>query len=369
MNILVDFTQIPINKVGVGVYAVQTFSRIIEQDVDNRYFFVVQDDDDELCDFKAVNLKVIKIKSKIFRNFICRGVLEQLYLPYLKLRFKINIIHSLHYSFPLFSLGAKRVVTLHDMTFFLYPKLHVRIKRMYFRFFISLSTKLSSRIIAVSESTANDVFSYFPNIVKNKVVSIPLACQIPLYIAPSSIPSPYISFIGTLEPRKNIDSLINAFSKLIEHSQFSEYKLVIVGKKGWYFDSIFELIECLGLENKIILTGFVSDNEKFSILKSSNLFVYPSYYEGFGLPVLEALSVGVPTITSNISSLPEVAGPDSVLVDPNSVEQIYLAMERVLSDIDLQQTMKAKGLKYAHKFSWNNTSNRTIQLYNTLANK
>lgn len=367
MKILIDFTQIPKEKVGVGVYALQTFKRIIAKDKENCYYFVVQNDDVEFQSICADNLNIVLVKSNLFRHFILRLLLEHLYLPFLILKYKIDVVHSLHYSFPLVSFGAKRVVTLHDMTFYLYPYLHTRIKRYYFRFFIWLSTRYVNKIISVSESTKSDLISQFPQINMTKVVSIPLACEYPVNIRKRvSYKKPYIAFIGTLEPRKNVSRLIEAFAKVVSDERFSQYSLLIVGKKGWYYQSIFDTVKRLNLSDKILFPGFVTDEEKFSILNSASLFVYPSLYEGFGLPVLEALSLGVPTITSNVSSMPEVAGEAAKLINPNSVDELQYAMTEILSSLQLQTQMKIWGVAQSKFFSWENTANKTIDLYNSL---
>lgn len=361
-KILIDLTQIPINKVGVGVYALQTFYRIITQDKQNQYYLVIQDDDQDLLEIFTNSSQVIRVHSKLFRHFPLRILLEQIYLPWLILRHKIDIIHSLHYSFPFFSFHAKRVVTIHDMTFFLFPNLHTKIKRFYFQKFIQLSTRFVDQIICVSESTACDLKTLFPKI-KPKIISvIPLACSLPKNIQPSPYKNPYITFIGTLEPRKNIETLIKAFAL----GKFDQYKLIIVGKKGWFYKDIFRLTHQLGLEDKIIFTGFVTEDQKFAILRSASLFVYPSLYEGFGLPVLEALSLNVPTITSNISSLPEIAGNAAILVDPHSVKDLNNAMHEILDDEKSRSVLLSRAQTQAAKFNWDKTAAQTIKVYNSL---
>ena len=362
MNILIDLTQIPQNKVGVGVYAVETFQRVVRQDTINHYLLVIQDDDEVLRQlFVETNATIIPVSGRIFRRMPCRVIMEQFYFPWLILKYKIDIVHSLHYSFPLIHFRAKRVVTLHDMTFFLFPEVHEKIKRIYFRWFIAQAVRRVDKIICVSDSTASDLMKYFPHLSKQKVEIIKLACSVPARIKQSPFPSPYIAFIGTLEPRKNINLLIEAFANANLH----DYKLVIVGKKGWFYQEIFDLVQTYRLKNQVIFTGFVSDEQKFAILKSATLFVYPSIYEGFGLPVLEALTLGIPTITSNVSSKPEVAGQAAELVNPNSVAELTQAMIELVRDKRLQNELTLKGKQQAAKFSWNNTALQTQKLYMT----
>ena len=371
MNILIDFTQIPKQKVGVGVYALETFKRLFKNSSGHNYFCLVQNDDEELITiFGSYN--ILKVKSTLCRNFLCRFILEQSYIPYLCKKYDIDIIHSLHYSFPIcVPKKTKRVVTIHDLTFFIYPKLHVFVKRYYFRFFIKLACRNVNSVICVSNSTKEDLFKYVKHI-NAAVEVIPLAATIPqinfedICITKSKfrIKDKYILFIGTLEPRKNIVTLIKAYAK--SNKVNSQYQLVIVGKKGWYYQEIFDLLNLLQLNDKVVLTGFVSSTEKFALLSSASLFVYPSIYEGFGLPVLESLGLGIPTITSNISSLPEVAGEAAILIDPTSVEILCHAINTCLFDGETIEFLKRESIKQFGKFSWEETAKKTIQVYTNL---
>ena len=366
-NILIDFSQIPIQKVGVGVYASETFKLIVNNDKFNNYFAIIQDDDDELQKVLS-GCKIIKVNSKIYRKFLFRLFLEQIYIPFICSKYNINIVHSLHYSFPIFlSKKIKRIVTVHDLTFFIYPELHTFIKRYYFRFFTKLSCILSDQIICVSESTKNDLLKIIPNI-KSKIDVVPLAVDIPQYKALNikekfNINKKYILFIGTLEPRKNIVRLIKAYSKIEKNN---EYQLVIVGKKGWFYDEIFKVVNDLSISEKVIFTGFVTIEEKFSLISQSSIFIYPSLYEGFGLPVLEAISLGIPTITSNISSMPEVVENSAIKVNPYSIDEIKNAINNLINNKDLRDLLSLKGKQQALKFSWKITADKTINVYNSI---
>lgn len=370
MNILIDLTQIPKQKVGVGVYAVETFKRVSESTIYKYYFLIQDDDEDMVVIFEHKN--VIKVKSRVCRNFFFRFFFEQFFIPYICRKYRIDILHSLHYSFPLFtSKHLKKVVTIHDLTFFIYPHLHTVIKRYYFRFFTQLACKYADSIICVSNSTKNDLFKYVKN-VNAEISVIPLAANLPIIDQQIvqdvkekfGVKDQYLLFIGTLEPRKNITTLIQAYSNSCAVKK--HYQLVIVGKKGWYYHEIFDLLKQLKLDEKVILTGFVSSTEKFALLSSATLFVYPSIYEGFGLPVLEALGYGLPVITSNISSLPEVAGEAAILINPSSVSDLTYAIELCLSDRFSIDSLKEKAGKQFEKFSWENTALETEKIYTNL---
>jgi glycosyltransferase involved in cell wall biosynthesis len=374
MNILLDYSQIPKQKVGVGVYAENLLKNICKYDKKNKYFVLIQNDEalEGVPHFESMTF--IRLPNKIFRIFAFRLLMEQFYIPFLVLRKNINLVHSLHYSFPLFTFKAKKVVTIHDLTFFLYPELHEPFKRFYFRFFIRLSVYLCDKIICVSESTKKDLVSRFSRS-SNKIEVIPLGndnrfCvnldrnEIVRVKKKHNISNEYILFIGTLEPRKNIINLIHAFYKI--HKIEKKYQLVIVGKKGWYFQSIFDLVTKYNLSDSIIFTGFIDEEEKPFIISGAKIFVYPSIYEGFGIPVLESIACGVPTITSNISSLPEVVGDAALLIDPLDETSIFQAINELLNNTALRNDLITKSLTQAKKFSWENTTLKTINRYLTV---
>lgn len=375
MKILIDFTQIPLKKVGVGVYAMSLLREINKIRPGQEYYVVVLNDDVEVIELleESKFFKIIYL-NKIFRKLIFRFAFEQLCLPLLALKNKIDVIHSLHYSFPILPIKAKKVVTLHDMTFFLYPEFHKKLNLWFFTKMIKMSIRHCERIICVSEATKADVFKTL-NVkekYRDKFVVAPLGAEyrLPVQYDKESlnilskhnlVPNKFLLFIGTIEPRKNIKSILLAYSKLPNVN--SEYSLVIVGKKGWHYDEVYKTLEELQMGNKIIFTDFVTENEKNVLLSNCYLFLYPSFYEGFGIPVLEAMSFGIPTITSNISSMPEVAGDAAILINPHSVEEISSAINLLVQDTTLYKSMQDKSLVQAKKFTWNKMTLSTIKCY------
>lgn len=371
MNVLIDYSQIPIQKVGVGVYAYNLIKQVSVLDNTNKYFVLIQDDDDTLELFSNEFIHLIKVNHKIFRHFFLRFLLEQLYIPYLVIRKKISKVHSLHYSFPLLRFNAKRVVTIHDLTFFLMPEVHLRFKRLYFRTFIKLARFLDCEIICVSHSTKRDLIK-ITKVSSERCTIIPLGKsdifhnrysinEIRITKKKYKIEENYFLFIGTIEPRKNIITLIKAFYEF--NKLFTNYSLVIVGKKGWYYEEIFKLIDQLCIREKIIFTGFVFEEEKPLLLNGSQAFIYPSLYEGFGIPILEAMACGTPVITANLSSMPEVAGDAGILINPENSNELFKAMVQVIGNPSVAENMKNAGLIQSDKFSWEKTAKQTITLY------
>lgn len=332
MKIAIDLTQIPANKTGIGIYAVNMIREMFRLNNDSAKFhfvFFVQDDDNELLELVdgQPHTTLVPIKNKRFRKLIFRFFFEQFILPSKCRKLKVDLIFSTHYMMPYFT-RAKRVVAFHDMTFYLFPQLHRKVKLLYFKALIPLSVKKCDAMITVSEATKQDVLKRFPALPPDKMEVIHHGVVPFLKIGgflPSDClgkyglePQRYFLFVGTLEPRKNIAGLIKAFHHLRQSGEegVKQYRLVIVGKKGWFWEEIFETVQTLQLEDVVVFTGYASEEEKQVLLLNAFLFLYPSFYEGFGIPILEAMASGIPVITGNTSALPEVAGDAGILVPP-----------------------------------------------------
>ena len=377
MNILIDASQFPLEKTGVGVYAVNLIRAIISADNRNRYTIVIQDDEQAFDDVCDSNARLLRYPAGVYRKFIFRFFLEQVVIPYLVLKQQIDVVHSLHYSFPLLVFGRKRVVTIHDMTFFKFPEAHVRLKVFYFRLFILLAAKLADFMITDSASTRRDFIARTganPAAVKTIHLGRPSFTRSSEAAARESnvrkrlgISDNFILFVGTMEPRKNLFRLILSFARLLTDGK--PYQLVILGKKGWGYHSVFRLIEELKIADHVIFTGYLNETDKLLLMKKATLFVYPSLYEGFGLPLLEALSSGVPAVTSNVSSLPEIAGESAILVDPYDTYAIYNAIKKLLSDEKLRARLTEKAKIQAKKFSWQTAALQTMKIYEAVTLK
>jgi len=176
-----------------------------------------------------------------------------------------------------------------------------------------------------------------------------------------SVETPYILYVGALESRKNLPRLLEAYTLLRQWS--TGWRLVIVGARKWKSSPIFETVQRLQLESHVTFTGYVADEHLPALYAGADLFAFPSLYEGFGLPVLEAMACGTPVVTSNSSSLPEVAGDAALLVDPYNVDEIAAAMRRILEDTNLAQELRMHGLARAAQFTWERTARETIEVY------
>ncbi len=372
-NILIDLTQIPSVKTGVAIYAKGYLSKL--KDTENQYYLLIQKDETDYDVYQNSNISLIRLKSKLFRNIFLRTLIEQLYIPYLSIKLKINIVHSMHYSFP-FLLFCKRLISVHDMTFFLYPEYHLKVKVLYFRFFIRLIPYFAHKIVFVSKSTQNDFLRYFPNTKKSKIIQIYVGIDNDVNIRDKDVNDvlsknslehkKYILFIGTIEPRKNLAGLLSAFSKYCMHND--NINLAIIGMIGWKYDNHFKDLDSSVLK-RIKMLGYVSEVEKSIILSNSLIFIYPSFYEGFGIPILEAMINRVPVITSNISSMPEVIGDTGILIEPTKEESITDAMIKLTNNSELRKDLISRAEKRSKLFSGENACKQYIDLYNRIINE
>ena len=276
---------------------------------------------------------------------------------------------------PSFKFFTPCIIVVHDLVSFLPKNKKHNVKaRIIEKIFLKLACKRAKYIVAISQSTKNDLTSFLKiKSDKIKVIYPSYSSKFKLnknYVLSGALnkynlPKNFILFIGTLEPRKNIITLIEAFHDLIVNYKITEYKLVVVGKKGWHYEDIFKKVEELNLKSKIIFTGYVRGKDLSFLYCAAICFVYPSLHEGFGLPVLEAMACGCPVVASNVSSLPEVAGEAAFLFNPYSSKELSNALNGILTDYSLRSKMKQAGLEQVQKFSWTRTAQSIIKLWNT----
>ncbi|WP_051978618.1 glycosyltransferase family 4 protein [Edaphobacter aggregans] len=372
MNVLINATVIARKRAGVGVYAENLIRELVSAKRDAHLFILALSDDEDLDYSDHSNVTMIWAPAKIFRILPLRFVLlEQLILPFLLWKHKIDVVHSLHYSFPLIRFTSKTVVTIHDMTFFSMPEVHVPLKTFIFRRFIKASARWVDSLIFVSRSAEHDYRERFgqprgsTSVIHHGKSDLFVPSTDPTLIADLlsrySLPASFILFVGTIEPRKNLLRLVNAFATIAASN--SNTSLVVAGMKGWLYDEIFENVRRLNLESRVLFTGFVAERDKPTLLAAAAVFAYPSLYEGFGIPVLEALACGTPTVTSNTSSLPEVAGTAALMVDPHNTKEIAAALDRLLNDQTLRAALREASLHQAAKFTWPKAAQQTLDVY------
>lgn len=353
----------------MGRYIVELVNRLPRDDPQNTYCFYVSQKNKSYFSFTEKNI-IIKTISPLWYFPFLKILWEQIFLPFSLWRNNIQVYHSTGFTLPFFKpKKIKHVVTIADMTFFSHSIYHIWWKVWYFRYMIPYALKKADRVITISESTKEDILKMI-KISSKKIKSIYLGVD--AHLTPQkergqqkrlekySITRPYILFVGMLEPRKNIMGLIRAYAQVKEKDS---HHLVLVGKKGWKYEDIFMTVKELGLQNMVHFLGYVPDEDLSSLYSSATCFVYPSFYEGFGIPVLEAMACGCPVITSNNSSMKEIAGNAAVLIDPENKEAIADAIELVISNKKEQERMRKAGLLHVKKFRWETMAQETKNLY------
>ncbi len=288
-----------------------------------------------------------------------------------------SIFHGTNYAvYP--CQKSLKAMSIYDITFIKYPDYVNSIVRTYTER-VKQSLKWTDLVITISESSKKDIVEYL-NVDPDRIYVTPLASRYyPSYLDKHPVDrlastvnynfsQPYILFVSTIEPRKNIIALISAFNQLKQKHKIDQH-LILIGQKGWKYEKIFAEIERSPWKDHIHHLNYLSDEEVALFYSKADVFVYPSHYEGFGLPVLEAMTLGAPVVTSHTSSLPEVAGDAALLIDPNDASHLAEAMLRVISDSQLRQELIEKGKNRSKLFSWEKTAQATLQVYRDLMTK
>ncbi len=283
---------------------------------------------------------------------------------------KFDLYHETNYIPMRFN--GPTVVTIHDLSFYLYPETHPkeRIRYMERYFYPRLSSV--SHFITVSEAIKLEMIKHL-GIPEEKITVTLEGVDEGFKPVPSDVlnlalhkyglkPGSYILYVGTLEPRKNIISLLQAYARLPELLK-KDYPLVLAGGAGWLIENLDVEIQNLGLRTNIIKTGYVPKEDLPSLYSGATIFVYPSLYEGFGLPPLEAMACGAPVITSNVSSLPEVVGDAGVQVHPEDVEKMAVEMEALFTNAPRRRLLSTMGLERSKHFTWEKCASKTIEVY------
>lgn len=385
MRIGIDATALPSRPVGAGNYIIQLIRAMAGRNMDDESI----PDGNQL---KGLNLVVFVQRSRLellnveetpnlhlivtpdLSPFM-RLIWEQISFPMLANNQRLDLLHSLHYTMPV-AYPGRTVVTFHDMTFFLYPHHHTLPKRFFFRFFIRLSARKAVALIADSESTRQDTIRLV-GVSPGKIFTAPLGVtqefrQIPDKTIHQQVrqkyqlPEHFMLFVGTIEPRKNLPILLQAYASVAD--QMQHHHLVVVGPKGWMVEAISRQTGQLSISDKVNFTGYVEQDDLPLIYNLADVFIYPSAYEGFGLPVLEAMACGTPVITSNVSSMPEIVGEAGVLIAPNNTHALAQAMVELINDPIARQRLSIKGQERAAAFSWKRTAEKTIAVYRHVLN-
>lgn len=376
MNIGIDIRPLMTGaRTGVGEYTFELLNAIFQADKTNRYFLFYNSYSDvsqNIPRWTQDNVKYIYTRwpNKLFNSLVMLGIIKLDRLIARKINAPLDYFFAPNINYISLSKQVKFILTIHDLSYEFFPEFYTPKTRLWHR--IIGPKKLcrrSDRILVPSENTKLDIVNHF-HISPEKISVIypglsstfvlPDANQIFDLRKKYNLPEKFILFLGTIEPRKNIIGIIEAFEKFCESST-APCNLIIAGASGWKNQSIYKRAQNSPAKNKIQFIGYVTLAEKPALYASAALFVYPSFYEGFGFPVLEAMASGVSVITSNRSSLPEIGGAVNTLVNPNNIVDLATAMLQKLQDTKTDTTIGNARL-ISEKFNWNESAKKFLDL-------
>lgn len=376
MRIGLDGKVLTLRAGGIGRYAINLTRAMLAEaaarrpDVEFVIFTGPQTSPEIMAEFRgACDECFLGAKSSVIRSLAL--------VPAALRRLRIDVFHGMdHVGIPFVGRTAKTVVTVHDVIVLILPETFMPRHRLVVRTALARVRRKADRVIVPSQAVKRDVVRRL-GVPVDRVVVTPEGCE-PRFrpvrsagvlraAAKYGLPPRYVLAVGTLEPRKNLTTLLRAFARLRRDGGVDpELRLVLAGARGWLDEPIFQTVRSLGLEEAVHFPGFIDDDDLPAVYGGAALFVFPSLYEGFGLPLLEAMACGVPVVTSNVSSLPEVAGDAALLVDPRDEAGLAAAVARGLRDGALRDRLRAAGLARARQFSWEATARRTLDAYTSV---
>jgi glycosyltransferase involved in cell wall biosynthesis len=365
-------------KSGIPFYTLNLLAALARLDADNRYTVYGTRLESNDLGIKARNFKIERLPSFTARklHWYSWTLWYYTFFPLQILREKPHVFLSMYPSLPLFC-PCPQIAVIYDLTPLILPG------SFNWRFGIIFGKQLkhtinnAQRIITISHSTENDINKLlgvkkerisvvYPGYDNSRFKTTDDTRRIADTLGKYGINGNYILYVGTLEPKKNIARLVEAFTRVRKYAAFA-HKLVIAGKRAWGDEAIFRAVKEAGIENEVIFTGYVVEDELPLLMNGADAFVFPSLHEGFGIPPLEAMACGTPVVVSNVSSLPEVVGDAAITVDPYSIDAIADAVYRVISNEDLRAQMRAKGLERARLFSWEKAARQTREVLENVA--
>jgi len=358
---------------GIGTYVRNLLRHLSRLDSETEYVLFCREEDCGSVEELGANFRAIPEVAKPY------SVSEQLRIPMDLRREKIDLFHAPHYVLPPLT-PCKSVVTIHDCIHLRFPQyLPNRLGYAYAWSSMWLATHRASRVLTVSEASKRDILRYY-SIPDRKIDVIYNAIDDRLGEEPSpediervrdryQLNAPYVLYAGNIKPHKNLERLIEAFHTLRQDPDLQHVKLLIIGDEISKYATLRRAVHRYKLHKHVRFFGFVPDKTLAVLYRLARVFVFPSLYEGFGFPPLEAMASGTPVITSNVSSLPEVAGDAAVLVDPYDPQAIADGIYRVLTDEQLRRDMVHKGIARAGQFSWEQSARRVRQIYGEVAER
>jgi glycosyltransferase involved in cell wall biosynthesis len=363
MRILIDARFLGTGT-GLSAYTENLIKNLEDIDKKNQYLILIEKQYFNQLNLKAPNFKKIGISASHY------SLAEQIKLPRLIKKLKPDLVHFTNFNHPLYFKG-KSIFTIQDLTLLLYPPRVNFLKHFIYKIILNSAIRKAEKIIVPSQNTQKDLQKIL-KVRKEKIVMIPDGFTPPKVSDADSreiikekyrITRKYILYIGRFAPHKNIDGLLGAY-QILKTKYSLNYQLVLAGKKDKDFFSLKKKTKELGLADDVVFTGFIEEQDLGSLYKHASLLMLVSFYEGFGLPALEAFSVGTPVLASKASSLPEITGKAALLVDPQDIKAIADGMCGVLVNHKIREALIKKGFEQTKKFSWFKMASETLKVYN-----
>jgi glycosyltransferase involved in cell wall biosynthesis len=370
MRIGIDAQVLKAKNSGVEYCIEDLVLNLAVVDPDNEYVIYVNGN--ALQNFASKHGNFVIKKSTFLNKYRPIRILwDQALLPAILLKDKIDIFHAPCYVAPVLA-SVPSVVTIPDLISLLFPNMTTKRNHYHYKLLLPTVVKKARRIITVSQNSKEDLIrvlgvngdkvDVIANGIHESFKKITNDRQLTRVKEKYNLPQKIILYVGNLEPKKNIEGIIEAFSRLIKAGQI-EHTLVIAGKKGWLYDGIFKIVAEQELHQNIRFLGYVPRGDLPALYNLAELFVFPSFYEGFGIPPLEAMACGTPVLTSNVAAVPEVVGDAAVMVDPNEVQEIADAIRDITGDEKIRAALTEKGFERAKLFSWGKTARDTLKVY------
>lgn len=375
MRIAIDYTAATHQGAGIGNYVRNLVDAMLAQDHANEYILLTSGRPTRERPFpEAENVRgrSIIIPDRYLNIFWYRWRLP-LYANFFT--GQVDIYHGPDFVLPPISGRVRKIVTVHDLAFVEHPEYSVPALAAYLRKVVPEALAAADVVVAVSHDTGQALINHFKTprekitIVPNGIRSHFRRITNPMLLEATrhkfGLKSPLVLGVGTLQPRKNHLGLVKAFHRAMgmASKQPRPAMLAIVGGQGWLYEETFQAVEDLKLQKKVRFLGSVSDLDLILLYSLADVFVFPSFYEGFGVPPLEAMACGTPVITSNTSSLPEVVGDAAILIDPHNIGELASAITCVLEDKALQEDLRQKGYERVQRFSWPQSARKMLSIY------
>ena len=370
MRIAIDARKL--RDFGLGTYIRNILIELSRLDQANDYVVLCRPDDVESGEVLGRNFRMVPESARTY------SIEEQIKIPLALARERVRLVHEPHYVLPP-AIGCRSVVTIHDCIHLMFPQyLPSKLAYVYAKASMWGATRKADRILTVSEASKRDILRFF-DVKPEKVVVIYNAID-ERFLAPADagrmdlvrqryqLDHPFILYVGNIKPHKNVERLIDAFGRARSACP-DDLKLVIIGDELSRYPALRQAVHRHKLDKQVRFLGFQPQETLAAFYRLARAFVFPSLYEGFGLPPLEAMACGTPVVTSNVSSLPEVAGGAALLVDPHDTDAIAEGIKRAVNDEDVRADLIARGLARARQFSWAQSVAKIHKIYMEVAER